>query len=343
MKALMKEQRGIRNLVVKDIAEPAVASEQIKIKVHAAGICGTDLHILMDEYPYNPPVVMGHEYSGTVVEVGSSVKNFKPGDKVVSHTAAVTCGICEFCRNGTLILCDKRLSIGSGVNGAFAQYLVIPARIAFKIPQGVSMDEAALCEPLAVAARSVFERSRVLPGFYAAVSGPGPIGLMTLQLARAAGAKVTVLGTSADIERLYIAEKMGAFATVLVDKEDVNKRISEITEGKGFDIAYECAGVAASADTCLHILKKAGCYVQIALYGKPILFDHDYALMREINIKNGMAHSLNTWDIALRLLKNKQVDVGAMISGKFSLEDWEAAFDMAMNKRGLKVLFMPNS
>lgn len=343
MKALVKEQRGSGTLVVKDIPEPEIAADQIKVKVHAAGICGTDLHIMKEEYPYNLPIVMGHEYSGTVVEVGSSVSNFKPGDRVVSHTAAVTCGSCEFCRNGTLIHCKERLSIGSGINGAFAQYLAVPARIAFKIPEGVSLDEAALCEPLAVVTRSVFERSKVLPGQIAVVSGPGPIGLLALQLAKAAGARVVVLGTSADKDRLNLAQKMGALTTIMVDCEDIYTRIQELTDGKGFDIAYECSGAAASADTCLHILKRAGCFVQIALYGKVIPFDHDYALIREINIRNGMAHSLNTWDIALRLLQFHQVELNSLITGRFPLEDWEKAFDMAMHKKGLKVLFLPNS
>lgn len=342
MKALVKEQRGSGTLVVKDIPEPVVLADQIKIKVHAAGICGTDLHIIKDEYPHTLPVVMGHEYSGTVVEVGNSVKDFQPGDRVVSHTAAVTCGTCKYCRNGTLILCKERLSIGSGVNGAFAQYLVVPARIAYKIPEGVSMDEAALCEPLAVVTRCVLERSKVSPGQFAVVSGPGPIGLIALQLAKAAGARVVVLGTTLDKDRMAIAQKMGALTTVFVDREDVYARTQEITDGKGFDIAYECAGVAASADTCLRVLKKAGDFVQIALYGKAIPFDHDFALTREINIRNGMAHSLNTWDIALRLLQFHQVDVNSLITGKFALEDWEKAFDMAINKKGLKVLFLPN-
>lgn len=343
MKALVKEQRGMGTLVVKDIPEPGVLAGQIKIRVHAAGICGTDLHILKDEYPHTLPVVMGHEYSGTVVEVGGSVKGFQPGDRVVSHTAAVTCGTCEFCRNGNVILCKERLSIGSGVNGAFAQYLVVPARIAYKIPEGVSMDEAALCEPLAVVSHCVLERSKVSPGQFAVVSGPGPIGLLALQLAKAAGARVVVLGTTSDKDRMAIAQKLGALATICVDREDVFARILEITAGRGFDIAYECAGVAASADTCLRSLKKAGDYVQVALYGKAVPFDLDLATTREINIRNGIAHSLNTWDRALRLLEFHQVDVNSLITGKFPLEDWEKAFAMAINKKGLKVLFLPNS
>lgn len=342
MKALVKEQRDVSALVVKNIPEPIVHDDEIKIKIHAAGICGTDLHILKNEYPHSIPIVMGHEYSGIVVSVGKSVKDFAPGDMVVSSTAAITCGTCEYCKSGRLIICKDRLSIGSGINGAFAQYLVIPSKIAFKVPVGISLDEAVLCEPLAVATRCVIERSKVSAGQFAAVSGPGPIGLLAFQIAKASGAKVVVLGTDFDKSRMAVAKSLGAIATINVDKEDVYTKTKEITKGKGFDIAYECAGVASSAETCLKILKISGDFVQLALYGKTIKIDQDYATNREINILTSMSHALSSWDIALRLLQFHQVDVNPLISGKFVLEDWEKAFDMAINKKGIKVLLLPN-
>src|SRR5690606_1372996 len=149
MKALMKNGPGSDNVCLAELAEPKCKPDEIKIKVHAAGICGTDLHIIKDEYPCDYPVVMGHEYSGTVVETGSEVTRFRVGDRLASLTAVVTCGKCPYCREGLLMLCDQRKSIGSGVNGAFAQYLTVPAHLAFPVPDNVSLDEAALCEPLA--------------------------------------------------------------------------------------------------------------------------------------------------------------------------------------------------
>lgn len=342
MKALMKVSRGQEGVQLKNIDEPKPLPQEIKVQVHAAGICGTDIHIMNDEYKYRLPVVMGHEYSGIVVEVGAEVSEFKPGDRVVSLTAAVTCGKCKYCYEGLLMLCNDRLSIGSGVNGAFARYLTIPAHLAFKVPDRVSLDEAALCEPLACVVRSVIERGTVKAGDYVLVSGPGTIGLLAMQIAIASGGKVLVAGTSVDKERMILASELGAASTIMVDKEDVMKKAEEFTRGKGFDVAFECAGVAPSADTCLRLLRKCGLYVQLGLYGRKIEFDHDLALIKEINITNSFASERTSWETALRMLENKQINVLPLISAKLPLEKWEKGFKMAINKEGYKILLYPN-
>jgi L-iditol 2-dehydrogenase len=342
MKALLKKLKGPEGMSYEDMPEPKPAKGEIKIKVHAAGICGTDVHILKDEYPAKFPVVMGHEYSGVIHEVGEGVTAFKPGDRVVSLTAVVTCGSCKYCSEGLLMLCSERLSIGSGVNGAFAEYLTVPANLAFKIPDGVSLDEAAACEPLACVVRGVIERGNVKPGDYVYVSGPGLIGQLTMQVAAASGAKVVMAGTSTDMERLKLAASLGASETIIVDKEDVLKRAEEITEGQGFDVAFECSGAAPSADTCLKVLKKTGYYGQVGLFGKKVEFDHDLALMKEINITNSYASERTSWEIALRLLKFKLVNITPLLGPFIPLEDWKKAFDMAINKEGYKIMLKPN-
>ena len=285
---------------------------------------------------------MGHEYSGIVEEVGDNVADFKPGDRVVSLTAVVTCGKCKYCNEGLLMLCDKRLSIGSGVNGAMAQYLVVPAELAFKLPDEVSLDEAVLCEPLACVVRSVIERATVKAGDYVLVSGPGTMGILTMQVAIASGGKVVVTGTSIDMERLKLASLLGAVETIVVDQEDMFKRTQEITGGLGFDIAFECAGAAASADTCLKMIKKTGLYVQVGLFGKVIEFDFDLALKKEVLMTNSYASERTSWQKALRLLKFKQVNVGPLMSAKLLIEEWEKGFKMAISKEGYKILLMPN-
>ena len=342
MKALIKKNKGLDGVVFEDIEEPIPGENEIKIKVHATGICGTDIHIIKDEYPSKYPVVMGHEFSGTVYEVGSGVTQFKPGDRVVSLTAVVTCGNCKYCNEGLLMLCEKRLSIGSGVNGAFAEYLTVPAKLAFKIPENVSLDEAALSEPLACVIRGTIEMSTIKAGDYVYVSGPGPIGLLTLQVAIASGAKVVVTGTDLDEKRLATAKQLGAAETINVEREDVVKRTDEITDGCGFDVAFECAGVAPSADTCLKVLKKTGIFSQVALFGKKIAYDFDLALTKEVRITNSYASERTSWERALRLLASKKIDVKPLISGKFPLKQWEKAFEMAINKEGYKILLMPN-
>ena len=343
MKALVKMGDGLEGVCVKDIEEPQPGKDEIKIKVHATGICGTDIHIINDEYPCKRPVVLGHEFSGIVHEVGSNVTKFKPGDRVVSLTAVVTCGNCKYCHEGLLMLCEKRLSIGSGVNGAFAEYLVVPENTTFMIPENVTLDDAALCEPLACVVRAVIEMSTVKPGDYVYISGPGPIGLLTLQVAASSGAKVlAVAGTNADKERLEMALKLGASDIINVNEGNVYECVKEITEGNGFDAAFECAGVAASADVCLNVLKKTGIYSQVALFGKKIELDVDRILTKEIRVTSSYASERTSWETALRLLRDKQINTAPLISDKMRLTDWKEAVNKITNKQGYKILLMPN-
>lgn len=341
MKALMKTRKGSDGVELRDIPEPTPAPGEIKVKVHAAGICGTDIHIMRDEYEIAPPVVMGHEYGGVVAEVGSGVTAFKKGDRVVSLTTVRSCGACVHCRAGLFMLCPDRKAIGSHVDGAFAEYLTIPAEKAFLLPAEVSLDEAALCEPFACVVRSVLEKSVIKAGDLVFVSGPGTIGNLALQIARANGARVVVAGVSADAPRLELARKLGAWETVAADEPGASARLTELTGGLGFDLAFECSGVAASADTCIEVLKKTGQYVQVGLFGKKIPFDNDRALKKELTVSGGFTSVSTSWERALRLLSFSQVDLKPLISAKLPLEDWRRGFDMVMNRTGYKILLEP--
>lgn len=340
MKALVKFEKGVDGVELRDIEKPAPGEGELLVKIYAGGICGTDIHILNDEYEANYPVVMGHEYSGTVAEIGDGVEGFQIGDRIISMTAAVTCGQCDYCRQGLLMLCPQRKSIGSGVDGAFTEYMRIPAKLAFHIPENVSMDVAALSEPLACVVRGVVEMANVKAGDCVYVSGPGAIGQLAAQVAKASGAHVTVGGTDQDIDRLKMAKELGADETVNVMQEDIHERAMEITGGRGFDVAFECAGAAPSAQTCLEVLKKTGQYGQVGLYGKKVPFDHDLALKKEIHIVNNYASERSSWEIVLRLLEQGNLQLEKLISDKIPLERWKEAFDMVQRKEGFKVFLM---
>ncbi len=341
MKALTKVKIGYGGLILNDFADIKPAPDEIKVKIYAAGICGTDLHIWEDEYPTKPPVILGHEYSGIVAEIGKNVTEFKVGDPVISMTAAYTCGHCRYCNDGLVMLCPERKSIGSGMNGAMAPCLVVPSRLAFHIPAGVSLDEAALCEPFACAVRGALERGRMKAGDYVWVSGPGIIGQLVAQLALISGAKVMLAGTTQDKERLQLAATYG-ISTIDVLTEDVQEKVQEWTHGSGFDVAFECSGAAASSQTCLEVLRKNSLYVQIGLYGKKVLFDHDLALVKEIAITNSFGTTRQSWEIALRFLEQKKINLMPFISAKLPIEEWEKGFQKAKNKEGYKILLMPN-
>lgn len=343
MRALLKKSQGFEGVALEEIQEPITKVNEIKVKVHAAGICGTDLHIIHDEYPSTPPVAMGHEYSGTVVEVGEDVENFQVGDRVVSLTAVVTCGSCRYCNEGLLMLCEDRKSIGSGVHGAFAEYIVVPAKSVYKIPENVSLDEAALTEPLACAVRCIMERGRVNGGDFVLISGPGTIGLLALQVVKANGGNGIVIGTSQDKERLNLALEMGAMAVIDVEEENAEERLMALTKHQGFDVAIECAGVSISLNNCIKLLRKQGMLIQMGLFGKKIEFDSDLALMKELNYVNGFATEPTSWEIALRLLEYKHVDVSPLISQKLPIDDWQEAIRLAEQKVGYKTLLLPNT
>jgi len=276
------------------------------------------------------------------VELGSRVTAFKPGDRVVSLTAVVTCGRCRFCYSGLLMLCPERKSIGSGVNGAMAEYLVVPSHLVYKIPECVSMEEAALSEPFACIVRSVVEKSAVRAGDIALVSGPGAIGLITQQVLQASGAKVVVAGTSVDEERLKLAVSLGALQTVNVEKQDLMAEASEFfTDAEGFDLVFECAGHWRSADNCLKAVKKTGQYVQVGLYGRRPEFDHDLALKKEVSIVNSFASERTSWERGLRLLRLGMVNLKPLVSAVHPLEEWETAFRKSFDKEGFKILLKP--
>lgn len=340
MKALVKVRPGSDGMAYMDVPEPRAARGQITIKVQAGGICGTDIHIMKDEFACNYPVIMGHEYAGVVAEVGSDVDGFQVGDRVISMTRTVHCGQCRYCHDGLIMLCPHSKSIGYGVNGAFAEYVAVPAKLAFKIPDRLSLEEAAVCEPLACAVHGLLERGQVTAGDHVLVCGPGIIGMMAAEVAIIAGATVTIAGTRADMDRLGFAAGLGCH-TIMADEEDALERCVDITEGQGFDVVVECAGAASSAAFCLQSVRKGGLYVQMGLFAKQIEFNFNLAVVKEITIVFDYGHKWSSWSRAVQLLRNGQIDLKPYISGRYALRDWRQAFDQVLARQGFKVLLLP--
>jgi L-iditol 2-dehydrogenase len=219
MQGVAKLARGAGNVGLLEVPEPKVIAGHVLVEVKAAGVCGTDLHIYHDEYPSLPPVIMGHEVAGLVAEIGQGVTSCRPGDLVTCETYFSVCEKCEFCRAGLPNLCRNRKSIGSGVHGAFARYVLVPERNVHQLPPNVDELAGALTEPLACCVHAL-ERTRVEPGDAVVVSGPGTIGLLMAQVVKAAGGRVILLGTDADEARLRMGEKLGADFAVNVQNAD---------------------------------------------------------------------------------------------------------------------------
>jgi len=240
MKALVKYAKGEGNVDVRDVEEPLCGDDHVKLEIGFCGVCGTDIHVLHDTFRNYPPVILGHEFAGTVVEVGKNVSGIQIGERGAGLGAtAVTCGQCEYCLSGNFIFCAKRRGMGHGVNGAFTRYVVVRPDQLYRVPQHLTMEEAALSEPFAAAIQAVTELTTVRIGDTAIVSGPGPMGLLCLKLLVAEGVRTIVAGANGDDTRLKAARECGAFATINVSQENFLESVRDLTRGVGADVAFE--------------------------------------------------------------------------------------------------------
>ena len=203
MKAVVKTRPEPGNVELIDVPDPQAGPGHVVIEVHNAGVCGTDIHIFKSEYVIKPPVILGHELSGTVAEVGPGVTRLKVGDRVtVNPSAGKLCGKCRYCQLGAPFFCIDRAAVGSGMNGGFAKYCCVRQEIVFPLPENLDFETGALCEPFACALQAVVELTTIKPADVVAVSGPGPIGLMCAMLAKRHGTRVVLLGTADDAGRI---------------------------------------------------------------------------------------------------------------------------------------------
>jgi L-iditol 2-dehydrogenase len=342
MLAVRKLARGVGNVEVQDVPEPHPGPGEVVVQVDSAGICGTDLHIYLDEFETSPPVTMGHEFAGVLAAVGPGVPKWRVGDRVTAETYYSTCGVCDHCRSGRRNLCLNRRSIGSKQDGVFARYVAVPAANLYRVPEEVDLESAALTEPLACVLHGVVEAAGVRPGDNVVVTGPGPIGLLALQVANAAGTHVVMVGVHQDRNRLALAKELGAAHVLEADKADnVVSAVQEIFRSEGADLAVECSGAEPAADLALQSLRRGGRFCQMGLFGKPIRWNQDLICYKEIVVTGTNASVSTAWPRALKLLAEGKINSRRMISHRFPVEEWEKALAMVRDKEGIKVVLKP--
>jgi L-iditol 2-dehydrogenase len=347
MRALRKYDRGKGFTEVRDVDKPVIKrNSDVLIKVKAAGICGTDLHIVDDDFIYYPPVTLGHEFVGVVEEKGSEVCNVEIGDRVVSEPHAEACMVCDICRRGYWQICPEKRSPGWGQNGAFTDYLTMPAKLLHKVPDKLSDDVAAIIEPLAVAVSYVCERVRVMAQETVVVVGSGPIGILCAFAAKENGAgKVIMLGVDQDeAVRFPVALGLGADLTINVLKEDAISIISEQTEGRMADISIEASGSEMGIQTSIDAVRKLGRLCVVGLTGKPdVRVNWDTAQKKILDVFFNFSSSYTSWDRAIAIASNTKMDLTKLITHRESIENWKKAFDDLRSGRGIKILFIPDS
>lgn len=334
MKALVKTKHAQNSIELIEWDEPTLADNEVTIRVEWVGICGTDISIQRGTADYITPVVLGHELAGTVVEIGKNVTGISVGDKVTAETSVKTCGVCSNCVAGFYNVCKERLGMGRTAHGAFRERMNLDYKLVHKLPQGISTLEAALCEPAAVAYHAVVERGKVDPSDSVYIFGPGPIGILVAQVALVLGESVTIIGLPADQKKLKLCEDLGC-KTMVWDPGEEPVVTEEV------DVVFECSGSISAAQTGLRILRPRGRYVQVGLFNKDLCFAMNTVAAREINIMGCYSAVGKDFKNVLRLIEKGKLNLESLISQKFSLAEWERAFECASENASLKVLLHP--
>lgn len=344
MKAVVKTQKGKGYVQLMDVKEPEIKPDEVLISVKAVSICGSDLHIWHDEHPYWPPVTMGHEFSGEIAEVGSQVKVWKAGEPVVSETRTETCGICRYCQTGVPQVCPNKRPPGIGINGAMAKLVSMPARLLHKMPDNISFDAAAVTEPTAVCFHGIIERTGINAGDNVVILGPGPIGLMSLQLAKLSGtSNLIVIGTSRSANtRLKKAKELGADVIINTGEEDPIKKVLELTRGYGADLVIESAGSSQSIKTAFEIVRRHGKICALGINGKETTeVPWDKAIFKAVQLIFCFSSSWQSWETVLSLMEKEKLRPEEIITHKFPLEKWQEAFESLENRQAIKAILNP--
>jgi L-iditol 2-dehydrogenase len=325
---LAKLAPGEGNVDLAERPERAPAAGEVAIEVAAAGVCGTDLHIWLGEYDSVPPVTMGHEVAGRVAERGDGVDHGWLGARVAVETFYSTCGRCPYCRAGRLSVCEQRRSIGTHVDGGFAPRLVLPARNLHRVPDGLGDAAAALSEPLACVCNSLLDPSAVQPGDDVLVIGPGAIGLIAAQVARAGGGRVTVRGAERDGPRLELARRLGFETSVGGTPPEA-------------DVVVECSGAGPGIADGLRAAGRRGRIVQMGLRGADVTIPYDLICFHELTVTAGFASNPGSWQRAMALLADGVVDLESLVTEIVPLRDWRRAFEASRGGDGVKFVLDP--
>jgi L-iditol 2-dehydrogenase len=343
MKALVKTQRGKGFLEIREVPEPRPKGGEVKIEVAACGVCGTDIHVRHDEFPYWPPVILGHEFTGAVVEVGPDCRSAKVGWRVVAEPHTLACGICPLCRTGNIQICPEKRSPGWGIDGGMARYICYPEKLLHRLPEDMTFDQGAMVEPAANAVTDVIERAQVTAGDFVVVIGPGPIGLLAAMAAHAAGAReVVVVGTPGDAGlRLAKAKELG-FRAINRGEENPLEAVMDLTAGFGADLVVECSGSPRAIPETVDYIRKRGKICAIGLTGnRPVSIPWDKFNFKVADLIFNLSTSYTSWDRTISLIHKGLLPAESLITHRAPLDDWERLFDTIENLQALKGLIIP--
>jgi L-iditol 2-dehydrogenase len=345
MKALLLTE--YKNMQVTDVHEPEVGPDDVLVQVEACGICGSDIHGYDGSTGRRiPPLVMGHEAAGVVVQVGENVCDLELGARV-TFDSMVSCGNCDFCREGHGNLCDNRMVLGVSCgdyrrHGAFAERISVPRRIVYRLPDTLPFEHAALVEAVSVAVHAA-EVTPIKLGDTAVVVGAGMIGLLAVQAVRAAGA-TQVIAVDLNDKRLETAGALGADVLLRADQVDVPEKVRELTGGRGADVALEVVGATPTVKTAIESVRKGGAVTLVGNVSPTIELPLQLVVTREIRLQ-GTCGCNGEYPQCIDLMNRGVINVEPLITAKISLADGPKWFDRlhAGDAEQMKVLVCPRS
>jgi threonine 3-dehydrogenase len=340
MKALIKD-RPVRGATFTDLPIPQIGDHDLLVRVQAAAICGTDIHIYQwNEYASSRiklPLLFGHEYAAEVVEVGRNVTNFRKGDRVAAETH-VPCGHCYQCNTGLQHICKDMKILGVHMNGAFSEHSILPAVCAWKLDSAISYEIGATMEPFGI---GVHAMSKTKPaGKKVIVFGCGPIGIYAQMVAKLSGAEY-VIGVDITKERLDLAKKMGTDIVLNSKEIDVVAEVDRITKGFGMDIVVELTGNKAVLNDATRTLRRGGDIVLVGLFSGPVELDLvNNVIYKEANVYGVTGRIMwDTWWTAQSIILSGKMDVRPVITHYFDLGNFDQAFQLAESAKTGKIVF----
>lgn len=343
MKALVLEEYN--RLEYKDVADPDVGPEDVLVRVKACGICGSDVHGLDGSTGRRiPPLIMGHEASGVIAAVGENVTGWQEGDRV-TFDSTIYCGKCHFCRRGEINLCDNRRVLGVSPgeyrqHGAFAEYVAVPQHILYRLPEGVSFEQAAMVEALSVAFHAV-GRTPISLNDSAVVVGTGMIGLSVIQSLRVAGCG-DIIAVDLDQGRLELARQLGADVGLNPEQEDVVAQVLRRTENRGADVAFEVVGISPTLELAIKCARKGGAVTLVGNWAPTTEFPMQAVVTRELMLYGSCA-SRGEYPACLDMISRGAIDMDVMVSAVVPLAEGASWFQrLHQGESGLmKVILTP--
>ena len=343
MKALVLT--AAKQFEYKDVPDPEFEDHEILVKVQACGICGSDVHGMdLSTGRRIPPIIMGHEASGIVEQVGKNVKQWKPGDRV-TFDSTIYCGDCYFCWRGEVNLCDNRRILGVSCedyrqHGAFAEYVVVPSHTVCRLPDNVSFEAATLVEGISIAVHAV-QLTPISLNDTAVVVGSGMIGLLVIQALKSSSCG-WIIAVDLDESKLTLAKELGADIAINAKDEKLSEIILDLTHGRGANVAFEVVGVTAAVDTAVKSLRKGGALTVVGNLSPRIDFPLQAIVTRELTLYGSCASS-GEFPLGVELISQGKIKVDPMISTVAPLEDGPIWFEKLYNGEAglMKVVLKP--